>query len=271
MIATAGDNLLQIHSLNKHFGGLHAIADLELEVREGEIHGVIGPNGSGKSTMFNLVSGVYTPDSGSIRFAGKEIAGFESHRIAQLGVARTFQLLRIWPEMTLLENVMVGQHNNIGYGAIAALTGLGRRYVEERRAAEESRDLLQFVGLSDYADLLASELSIGQRRLLVLARALAMRPKLLLLDEPAAGLSVVNVDNMINIIGQMREKYGITLVVVEHILRVVMESCDTISVLDHGQKIASGGPEQIKNDHKVIEAYLGEELDDDQVRAKLSA
>lgn len=258
--------LLETIALTKRFGGLCAVDSLDLQIAEKSIHGVIGPNGSGKSTMFNLISGVYRADSGSVRFAGREISDKPSHAIARLGLARTFQLLRIWPEMTLLENVLVGHHTHIKYGAV-----LGARRAEEHRARTEMHGLLEFVGLADHAGMLASELSIGQRRLLVLARALAMRPKLLLLDEPAAGLSVVNVDNVINVIRAMRSRFGVTLVVVEHILRVVMETCDTISVLDHGQKIASGKPDNIKSDSRVIEAYLGAEMDDEQVKARLES
>lgn len=264
--------LLEITGLSKRFGGLVAVSNLDFALRAGEVRGVIGPNGSGKSTLFNLISGVYRPEPGArIVFDGEEITGKEPHEVARRGIARTFQLLRIFAQMTVLENLLVGHHAHVKYGIGAAVLGLGRVWAEERRLRDEMMDLLAFIGLADYAPMPAGELSIGQRRLLALGRAIAMRPKLLMLDEPAAGLSPVNVDHVLSTVFALKERYGLTLIIIEHILKVVMESCDTVTVLDHGEKIAEGPPEQIKDDHRVIEAYLGKEMDDAEVRAFLQA
>ena len=264
--------LLRTEKLSKHFGGLKAVDRIDFELEEGEVRGLIGPNGSGKSTFFNLVSGIYRPDEGSrVWIDEHETTGFEPHRIADLGVARTFQLLRVFSEMTVLQNLLVGHHNHVSYGTIASMLGTRGVRAEEKRVREEMMELLAFIGLADFADMLASELSVGQRRLLALGRAMAMRPRLLLLDEPAAGLSPVNVDNLLRIILGLKERYGLTVVIVEHILRVVMDTCAKVTVLDHGQKIAEGSPDEVKNDHAVIEAYLGREMEDDEVRQALQA
>lgn len=260
--------ILKTEHLSKHFGGLRAVDQIDFALEEGEVRGLIGPNGSGKSTFFNLVSGIYKPDPGSrVWFKNHDITEMEPHRIAALGVARTFQLLRMFSEMTVLENLMVGHHVHVGYGPVAATLGLRLVEKEDRRVREEMMELLAIIGLADYAGLPASELSIGQRRLLALGRAMAMRPKLLLLDEPAAGLSPVNVDNLLRIVMHLKERYGLTVVIVEHILRVVMEVCGRVTVLDHGQKIGEGTPEEVRENHAVVEAYLGQEMDDDEVRA----
>ena len=262
--------LLRTENLSKHFGGLRAVDRIDFELEEGEVRGLIGPNGSGKSTFFNLVSGIYRPDEGSrVWIDGRETTGFEPHRIAALGVARTFQLLRVFSEMTVLQNLLVGHHLHVSYGTVASMVGTHGVRAEEKRVREEMMELLVFIGLADFADMLASELSVGQRRLLALGRAMAMRPRLLLLDEPAAGLSPVNVDNLLRIILRLKERYGLTVVIVEHILRVVMDTCAKVTVLDHGQKIAEGSPDEVKNDHAVIEAYLGREMEDDEVRRAL--
>ena len=262
--------LLRTEKLTKHFGGLKAVDRIDFALEEGEVRGLIGPNGSGKSTFFNLVSGIYRPDEGSrVWIDEHETTGFEPHRIAALGVARTFQLLRVFSEMTVLQNLLVGHHNHVRYGTIASMLGTRGVRTEERRVREEMMELLAFIGLADFADMLASELSVGQRRLLALGRAMAMRPRLLLLDEPAAGLSPVNVDNLLRIILGLKARYGLTVVIVEHILRVVMDTCEKVTVLDHGQKIAEGSPDEVKNDHAVIEAYLGREMEDDEVRRAL--
>ena len=262
--------LLRTENLAKHFGGLRAVDNIDFELEEGEVRGLIGPNGSGKSTFFNLVSGIYRADEGSrIWIDEQETTNLEPHRIASLGVARTFQLLRVFSEMTVLENLLVGHHLHVTYGTVASMLGTRGVRSEEKRVREEMMELLAFIGLADFADMLASELSVGQRRLLALGRAMAMRPRLLLLDEPAAGLSPVNVDNLLRIIVSLKERYGLTVVIVEHILRVVMDTCQKVTVLDHGQKIAEGSPDEVKNDHAVIEAYLGREMDDDEVRRVL--
>ncbi|MGI9421902.1 MAG: ABC transporter ATP-binding protein [Hyphomicrobiaceae bacterium] len=258
--------LLKISGLSKSFGGLRAINDVDFELDPGEIRGLIGPNGSGKSTFFNLVSGVYQADAGTVHFDGREITRWEPHDIAAAGVSRTFQLLRMFTEMTVLENVMIGHHCHVNYGLFASIFNIKRVAAEEKLIRDEMMEILSYIGLADYADVPASEMSIGQRRLLAMGRAIAMKPKLLMLDEPAAGLSPVNVDNIMSIMVNLKQRYGLTVIVVEHILKVVMDTCDRVTVLDHGQKIAEGTPQHVRDDHAVIEAYLGQEMDDEDVR-----
>ncbi len=262
--------LLEVSGFSKHFGGLAAVSNVDLQVEKGEIRGVIGPNGSGKSTLFNLISGVYRPEpGGTMYFDGEDVTGLPPHQIARRGVARTFQMLRIFSQMTALENLLVGHHCHTYYGTPAAIVGSPSVWQEERRARSEMMDLLAFIGLADYARLPASELSGGQRRLLALGRAMALRPKLLMLDEPAAGLSPVNVDKLLEVVLALKERYGLTLIIIEHILKVVMDTCSVVTVLEHGEKIAEGPPAAIKDDHRVIEAYLGKEMGDAEVRAYL--
>ncbi len=263
--------LLETKGLHKDFGGLHAISNLDFQLRQGEMRGLIGPNGSGKSTFFNLVSSIYSPTSGSITFDGRDITGLAPHKIAGLGVARTFQLLRNFDEMTVLDNLRVGQHTHVKYSPIQAVFGTRKVAVEEKRIRDEMMEILTFIGLADFAEIPASELSGGQRRLLALGRAMAMRPKLLMLDEPAAGLSPVNVDNLLEIVSALQKRYQLTVIIVEHILKVVMDMCERVTVLDHGEKISEGTPQEVKDDHAVIEAYLGREMDDEAIRAAVMA
>ena len=262
--------LLELTGFSKHFSGLVALANIELKIAEGAIHGIIGPNGSGKSTLFNLISGVYKPEpGGTMLFAGENITNLPPHEVANRGIARTFQMLRIFSQMTVLENLLVGHQRQTHYGMAAAIFGTGSVWAEERRVRDEMMDLLAFIGLAEYARMPAGELSGGQRRLLALGRAMAMRPKLLMLDEPAAGLSPHNVDKLLETVMALKKRFGLTLVIIEHILKVVMDTCDVVTVLEHGEKIAEGAPAAIKDDHRVIEAYLGKEMQDAEVRAYL--
>jgi branched-chain amino acid transport system ATP-binding protein len=260
--------LLEVSGVTKRFGGLVALSNIDMMVAEGTVHGVIGPNGSGKSTLFNIITGIYPADAGStIRFRGEAITNLEPHDIARRGVARTFQMLRIFTEMTVIENVLVGSHRNVDYGIGAALLGRSALRATERRLRSEAMDLLEFIGLADYAQMPAGGLSGGQRRLLALGRAMAMQPTLLLLDEPAAGLSPINVDKLLETLTAFKARHNMTVVVVEHVMKLVMAACDVVTVLDHGEKIAEGAPEVIRDDHRVIEAYLGKEMRDAEVRA----
>ena len=241
---------------------------MNLSVPQGEVRGIIGPNGSGKSTLFNLISGVYRPDKGAkIVFDGHDITGREPHDIAKLGLARTFQMLRIFSGMSVIENMMVGHHSLIPYGSASAVLGTQTVWREERRLRAEMMDLLAFIGLADFADMPAGEMSGGQRRLLALGRAMAAKPKLLMLDEPGAGLSPTNVDILLDTVLALQKRFGLTVIIIEHILKLVMDTCQTITVLEHGEKIAEGTPAEIKENHAVIEAYLGKEMKDDEVRA----
>lgn len=262
--------LLEVTGFSKRFGGLVALSNVDLSLEAGEIRGIIGPNGSGKSTLFNLISGVYTPEpGGTMFFDGEDVTNLQPHEIANRGVARTFQMLRIFSQMTVLENLLVGHHCHTHYGTASAIVGRQVVWREERRVRAEMMDLLSFIGLADYARLPAGQLSGGQRRLLALGRAMAMRPKLLMLDEPAAGLSPPNVDKLLGTVMALKERFGLTVIIIEHILKVVMDTCNIVSVLEHGEKIAEGPPAAIKDDHRVIEAYLGKEMDDAEVRAYL--
>ena len=264
--------LLETKGLSKSFGGVQALQDVDVHIEEGSIHGLIGPNGSGKSTFFNVIRGVYRPDSGSsVLFDNHEISQLPPHKITELGISRTFQLLRLFLEMTVLENVMVGYHCHTPYGFLSPILQSSKVREADEKIQDEMIEMLQFLGLASYANLPAGELSGGQRRLLSLGRAIAMKPKLLLLDEPGAGLSPVNVDHLMHTILSLKEKYKLTVVVVEHILKVVMNTCERITVLDHGQKIAEGSPEEVKNDHAVIEAYLGREMADEDIRQVIRA
>ena len=219
-----------------------------------------------------MISGVYRPDSGSsVLFDNHEISQLPPHKITELGISRTFQLLRLFLEMTVLENVMVGYHCHTPYGFLSPILQGSKVREADEKIQDEMIEMLQFLGLASYANLPAGELSGGQRRLLSLGRAIAMKPKLLLLDEPGAGLSPVNVDHLMHTILSLKEKYKLTVVVVEHILKVVMNTCERITVLDHGQKIAEGSPEEVKNDLAVIEAYLGREMADEDIRQVIRA
>ncbi len=262
--------LLEVKNLTKKFGGFTAISNVSLSVPQGEVRGVIGPNGSGKSTLFNLISGVYRPEPGSsVMFDGQDITGLEPHVIARRGVARTFQMLRIFQGMSVIENMMVGHHALIPYSSAAAVLGTRQVWRDERRLRAEMMELLAFIGLADFAEMPAGDMSGGQRRLLALGRAMAAKPKLLMLDEPGAGLSPVNVDILLETVLALQKRFGLTVIIIEHILKLVMDTCQTITVLEHGEKIAEGTPAEVKDNQAVIEAYLGKEMQDAEVRAYL--
>ncbi|WP_158808474.1 ATP-binding cassette domain-containing protein [Beijerinckia sp. L45] len=254
--AVSADALLEVRTAVMQFGGLRALDKVDLAVTAGTIHGLIGPNGSGKSTMMNLLSGIYTPTSGEILFEGRSIAGLGSSQIAGRGIARTFQNVQLFGELTLLENVLVGLHHSYKSTLLDVVLRLPRAIREERAARQRAADILSFVGLRDRADEEARNLPYGKQRLLEIGRALALDPKLLLLDEPAAGLTAPDIADLIAIIKAIRAR-GISVILIEHHMDVVMGLCDVITVLDFGQKIAEGQAAAVQANPRVVEAYLG--------------
>ncbi|MDD5325717.1 MAG: ABC transporter ATP-binding protein [Polaromonas sp.] len=252
---------LTLDSLSRHFGGLKVLQDVNLEIPQGGIFGLIGPNGAGKTTVFNLITGLLVPTSGRIEFNGQNLAGRTPHDITRLGIARTFQNIRLFKDMSLLENVMVGFHAQLKYGSLGLLASSGLFRSEERRARARAQELLSWVKLDHKAGDKADNLSYGEQRKLELARALATNPKLLLLDEPVAGM---NSSEKVELMVEIRNisARGYTIFMIEHDMRFVMGLCQDIAVLNFGRIIARGTPDAIRNDPQVIEAYLGREEDE---------
>jgi branched-chain amino acid transport system ATP-binding protein len=252
--------VLEVRGLQKHFGGLYALSGLDMQVREGEIVSVIGPNGAGKSTLFNVVTGIYEPDDGDVRYAGESIVGLRPHQLVKLGIARTFQNVRLFANMTILENAMVGQHCRTRGGIFGSILRTRRVRAEEDRIRERAKEALSFFGrrLAGYRlEQPAFSLSYANRRRLEMARALATDPNLLLLDEPTAGMNPRETLELRDHIVRMRDELGLTVIVIEHDMRVVKGVSDRVIACDYGKKIAEGTYEEVANDEQVIEAYLG--------------
>lgn len=249
--------LLDIRNLTKKFGGLTAVSDVTVGIEPRRISAIIGPNGAGKTTLFNLLTGIYRPDAGSVNFDGRSLIGLRPDQVNAAGIARTFQSIRLFPGMTVLENVMVGMHSRLRISLFETLTRLGGFNSQEQRVREKGSDLLRFVGLGGKGDEISRNLPYGDQRRIEIARALASDPKLLLLDEPTAGMNPQESVEAMALFRRIRDELGITVVLIEHDMRVVMGISEHITVLDYGQKIAEGTPEEIRANPRVIEAYLG--------------
>lgn len=252
--------MLEIRGLTKHFGGIRAVDGVDLHLGQGELVGLIGPNGSGKTTVFNLVTGIYRPDAGTVTLKGENLVGIPPHRINRLGVARTFQNIRLFRNLTVMDNVRIAHHSHLGYGPVAALCRTGRFYNGEKEMNETVEGFLSIFSLQNRKYEIAGSLPYGDQRKLEIARALASKPGVLLLDEPAAGMNPYEVGRLMEFILAIRERFRLSILLIEHQMRLVMGICERLAVMDFGQVIARGLPAEIRGNRKVIEAYLGEDV-----------
>jgi branched-chain amino acid transport system ATP-binding protein len=251
--------LLQVNDMTHYFGGLRAVHDFNLEIDKGDIVGLIGPNGAGKSTVFNLITGMYTPSEGEITFKGVNIVKRQPYDIAALGVGRTFQNMRLWRHMTVMEHVKLARYSKIQYGLLGALLGIRGRDSEEEEIEERARGLLKMMGIERFSGEIVVNLPYGVQRRVEMARAMAVEPELLLLDEPTAGMNPEEMLEMLDVFRQIHEEFDLAIYLIEHRMKVVMDFCEHIQTLNFGEIIAEGTPDEIRSDPTVIEAYLGEE------------
>ena len=255
---SAAPSVLEARGMTRRFGGLVAVNDVSFDVRQGEIFGLIGPNGAGKTTLFNLITGLTAPSSGRLLYRGHDITGLRPHRVAALGIARTFQNIRLFGQLSAVQNVMIARHVHTRSGVLAGVFGLPPAPAEERDTRQRAIELLDLVGLAGRADVKARNFAYGDQRRLEIARALALKPNVLLLDEPAAGMNPNEKQELIAFIREIRERFDLTVLLIEHHVPLVMGLCDRIAVLHFGQLIALGDPTKVQNDPAVIEAYLGD-------------
>ena len=253
--------LLQIRGLTHFFGRLRAVHDFELNLEEGELIGLIGPNGAGKTTVFNLITGIYRPTAGTIQFNGHNLIGLRPHEIAAKGICRTFQTIRLFSNVSVLDNVKIGFYSQIGSSLIETLLRTGRTVSEDKAFTDEAMRLLAIFNVDHYAHELAGNLPYGEQRRVEIARALATRPRLFLLDEPAAGMNPGEIDHLMDLIHYIRDEFKLTIFLIEHQMRLVMRICERIKVMDFGATIAEGSCDHVRNDPGVLKAYLGEETD----------